>query len=186
MAPAAMSQTQAPSTALAPIRVAPIEKLDLATEYLSFRIGPVSYAIDILSVKEIRSYDPPMPLPNAPPSVVGVVNLRGDVVPIVDLAALLRGVVKEPDASTVVIVTAVGQRVVGWLVDAVSDVVELNEEDMRPAPRCFTIAGQVIERLALLRDARGEKLLTLLEVQALMRSADLQTCVVGSEDRTTN
>lgn len=103
-------------------------------EYLTFRIGDEEYAVDILRVQEIRSYEPPARMAGAPPCVTGVVNLRGVVVPIVDLRLKLDCAPARYDALTVVVVLSLRSGVVGVVVDAVADVVELRDGEILPPP----------------------------------------------------
>ncbi|HWP18171.1 MAG TPA: chemotaxis protein CheW [Burkholderiaceae bacterium] len=135
-------------------------------EYLTFRIGAEEYGIDILKVQEIRSYEPPTRIANAPSHVKGVVNLRGVIVPIVDLRLRLGTASCDYNAFTVVIVLHVAGRVVGVVVDAVSDVLEIPAEQVRPAPEisssvdsaCILGLGQIADRMLILLDI--EKLMT--------------------------
>ena len=103
-------------------------------EYLTFRLGGEEYGIDILRVQEIRSYEQPTRIANAPEFLKGVVNLRGVIVPIIDLRVKLNCPSAEFNAFTVVIVLNIRGRVVGAVVDAVSDVLELQGEAIKPAP----------------------------------------------------
>ena len=109
-----------------------------AGEYLTFRLGGEEYGIDILRVQEIRSYEQPTRIANAPGYIKGVVNLRGVIVPIVDLRVRLGCAQAEYNHFTVVIVLNVKGRVVGAVVDSVSDVLELPAEAIRPAPPMAT------------------------------------------------
>src|SRR5437868_12005217 len=102
-------------------------------EFLTFRLGEEEYGIDILKVQEIRSYEQPTRIANAPAFIKGVVNLRGVIVPIVDLRLKL-GCESNYNSFTVVIVLNVKGRVVGAVVDSVSDVLELPSEAVRPVP----------------------------------------------------
>ncbi|WKB54514.1 chemotaxis protein CheW [Eleftheria terrae] len=134
-------------------------------EYLTFRLGQEEYGIDILKVQEIRSYEPPTRIANAPSHVKGVVNLRGVIVPIVDLRLRLNTANCEYSAFTVVIVLHVANRVVGAVVDGVSDVLEIAPDNVRAAPEigsavdagCITGLAQV-----------GERMLILLDIEQLM------------------
>ncbi|WP_128003730.1 chemotaxis protein CheW, partial [Piscinibacter defluvii] len=103
-------------------------------EFLTFRLGDEEYGIDILRVQEIRSYEQPTRIANAPAFVKGVVNLRGVIVPVVDLRMKLGCPSAEYNTFTVVIVLNVRNRVVGAVVDSVSDVLELPPEAIKPAP----------------------------------------------------
>ena len=139
-------------------------------EYLTFRLGAEEYGIDILRVQEIRSYEPPTRIANAPAFLKGVVNLRGVIVPIVDLRLKLGCDSAEYNNFTVVIVLNVRGRVVGAVVDSVSDVLELAGETIRPAPAMnasidtafITGIGSVAGRM-----------LILMDIEALMSSADM-------------
>ena len=139
-------------------------------EYLTFRLGAEEYGIDILRVQEIRSYEPPTRIANAPPFIKGVVNLRGVIVPIVDLRLKLGCDSAGYNHFTVVIVLNVRGRVVGAVVDAVSDVLALAGEAIRPAPALhasfdtgfITGIGSVADRM-----------LILIDIEALMGSADM-------------
>ena len=103
-------------------------------EFLTFRLGAEEYGIDILRVQEIRSYEQPTRIANAPSFIKGVVNLRGVIVPIVDLRMKLGCDSAEYNTFTVVIVLNVKGRVVGAVVDSVSDVLELSRDSIKPAP----------------------------------------------------
>jgi purine-binding chemotaxis protein CheW len=139
-----------------------------AREYLTFRLGAEEYAIDILRVQEIRGYEPPTRIADAPARVKGVVNLRGEIVPIVDLRLHL-GVEPRFDSTTVTIVLNVGRRTIGAVVDSVSDVTRLADEDIRPAP---DFAGGAdapqITGLGSLKQGDLERMLILLDVEQLM------------------
>ena len=140
-------------------------------EFLTFRLGAEEYGIDILKVQEIRSYEQPTRIANAPAFIKGVVNLRGVIVPIVDLRLKLGCESVEYNSFTVVIVLNVRGRVVGAVVDSVSDVLELPATAIRPAPpmasngadnACLTGIGSV-----------GERMLILMDIEALMSSPDM-------------
>jgi purine-binding chemotaxis protein CheW len=103
-------------------------------QVVSFKVGQEHYGIDIQLVREIRAWQVATPLPNTPPFVRGVINLRGTIVPVLDLRARFGQGTTEPSAAHVIIVVAVGTRIVGILVDAVSDIVTLPKGDIRPVP----------------------------------------------------
>lgn len=103
-------------------------------EYLTFTLGEEEYAIDILKVQEIRGYDQPTLIANTPPFIKGVINLRGIIVPIVDLRLKLNLPRVEYTPFTVVIILNVAGRVVGAVVDSVSDVLRLTPDEIRTAP----------------------------------------------------
>ena len=103
-------------------------------ELVTFGIGQERYAIDIQSVREIRSWSPVTPLPNSQPFMQGVVNLRGVVLPVMDLSRRLGGPASEPSARHAVIVIEHDGRMMGLLVDAVSDIIGIEPESLQPAP----------------------------------------------------
>ena len=154
-----------------------------AGEFLTFRLGDEEYGIDILRVQEIRSYEPPTRIANAPPFVKGVVNLRGVIVPIIDLRLKLGCEKAELNGFTVVVVLNVRGRVVGTVVDSVSDVMELTREQIKPAPAlASTIDAGFITGIGTVRHSGGgdgapvndsERMLILIDIEALMSSADM-------------
>ena len=139
-------------------------------EVLSFRLGKEEYAISILKVQEIRGYEEPTLLPSAPACIKGIQNLRGSIVPIVDMRILFN--LGEPtyDQFTVVIVLNIKNHVIGVVVDSVSDVVTLTDEQMRAAPDMGTTAdGDYITGLGTV----GERMLIVLDIDKLMSSEQL-------------
>ncbi|MCA1248606.1 chemotaxis protein CheW [Massilia sp. MS-15] len=139
-------------------------------EVLSFRLAQEEYAISILKVQEIRGYETPTLLPSAPPCIKGIVNLRGAIVPIVDMRILFRLGEPSYDQFTVVIVLNIRQHVIGMVVDSVSDVVTLLDEQIRPAPEMGASAdGDAITGLGTV----GERMLILLDIDKLMSSEQL-------------
>ncbi len=142
-----------------------------AGEYLTFRLGTEEYGIDILKVQEIRSYEAPTRIANAPEFIKGVVNLRGVIVPIVDLRVKLHCPSAEVNSFTVVIVLNVKNRVVGAVVDSVSDVLELNKEQIKPPPEMSSAAVDThyITGIATV----AERMLILMDIEGLMSSADM-------------
>ena len=141
-------------------------------EFLTFKLGGEEYGIDILKVQEIRGYEAVTRIANAPAFIKGVVNLRGVIVPIVDLRVKFALGEARYDAFTVVIILNVGGRVVGAVVDSVSDVLELGEGQIKPAPELDSLlqAGHI---LGLGTAAGGERLLILLDIERLIGSAEL-------------
>ena len=139
-------------------------------EYLTFRLGAEEYGIDILRVQEIRSYEEPTRIANAPHFIKGVVNLRGVIVPVVDLRMKLGCEKVEYNGFTVVIVLNVHGRVVGAVVDSVSDVLELAGDVIKAAPEMNTgVDTSFITGIASV----GERMLILMDIAALMSSADM-------------
>lgn len=142
----------------------------LRGEYLTFRLGNEEYGIDILKVQEIRSYEVPTRIANAAPCFKGVVNLRGVIVPIVDLRLKFGCDSVEYNSFTVVIVLNIRNRVVGAVVDSVSDVLELPGEAVRPAPDIDTsVDTSYITGIASIQD----RMLILLDIESLMGGADM-------------
>ena len=140
-------------------------------EYLTFRLGAEEYGIDILRVQEIRSYEQPTRIANAPSFLKGVVNLRGVIVPIVDLRLKLGCDSAEYNHFTVVIVLNVKGRVVGAVVDSVSDVMQLNDQTIQPAPE---MSSAVIDTSYITGIANvNERLLILMDIESLMSSAEM-------------
>lgn len=137
----------------------------MAGQYLTFRLGDEEYGVEILAVQEIKGGAAITPIPGTPPHVRGVMNLRGTILPVVDLRARLGGGAGGAGPFPVIVVVRIGERMVGLLVDAVSDVVELAAADIQPAPalgpqagaRIVSGIGQAGERLVVLLDA-GEVL----------------------------
>jgi purine-binding chemotaxis protein CheW len=137
-------------------------------QFLTFRVGAEEYGLDILRVQEIRSYEAPTRVANAPAFVKGVVNLRGVIVPIVDLRIRL-GQASEYNGFTVVIVLNVANRIVGIVVDSVSDVLELSAGEIKPRPEVpAAMDARFITGLGKL----GERMLILLDIEAMIKSPD--------------
>jgi purine-binding chemotaxis protein CheW len=139
-------------------------------QYLTLRLGSEEYAIDILRVQEIRSYEEPTRMVNAPPFIKGVVNLRGVIVPIVDLRMKLNLSKVEYNEFTVVIILNVRGTVIGAVVDSVSDVVTLDAAAIKPAPQFETaLDSRFISGLANV----GERMLIVMNMDAMMSNAEL-------------
>ena len=138
-------------------------------QFLTFRIAEEEYGLDILRVQEIRSYEAPTRVANAPAFVKGVVNLRGVIVPILDLRLRL-GQAGEYNAFTVVIVLNVAGRIVGIVVDSVSDVLELSADEIKPPPE---VAAALDARFITGLGKLGERMLILLDIEAMIQSPDL-------------
>jgi purine-binding chemotaxis protein CheW len=151
-------------------------------EYLAFKLGSEEYCIDILKVQEIRGYDVVTTIPNTPVFMKGVINLRGIIVPILDLRIKLNLAKVEYDQFTVVIILNIQGRVAGVVVDSVSDVIALSADEVKPAPQLgAAIRTEYILGLATVDDrmliiADIEKLTTSDEM-ALIRSASDEATV---------
>lgn len=121
-------------TAVATSETTSSSAISTAAEYLTFRLGKEEYAVDILRVQEIRGYDEATRMANAPDYVKGVINLRGSIVPIIDLRMLFNLPEPSYDSFTVVIVLNVCGTVVGMVVDSVNDVFGIPSQELKPAP----------------------------------------------------
>ena len=141
-----------------------------AQEYLSFILSDEQYALDITSVKEIRGYEKVTPIANAPSHIKGVLNLRGDIVPIIDLRIKFNIPNPTYNAFTIVIMLHVHSRVIGIVVDGVSDVVRLTEEEVRPPPD-FGVAfdSRFLKGLATVDD----HMIILVNIEQLISSGEL-------------
>jgi purine-binding chemotaxis protein CheW len=141
-----------------------------AGEYLTFVLGAEEYGLEILKVQEIRGYDAVTQIANTPDFIKGVVNLRGKIVPIVDLRIKFNLGKVEYDEFTVVIILNLGGRVVGIVVDGVSDVMALKEEQIRDVPSLVTsIDTKYIVGLATVE----EKMFILVDIEQLMSSQEM-------------
>ncbi len=143
-------------------------------EFLTIRLGAEEYGIDILRVQEIRSYEVPTRIAQAPDFMRGVVNLRGVIVPIIDLRLKLG--CTQPDGSvsynefTVVVVLNVADRIVGAVVDAVADVLAVKAEEVRPAPSMnATVDTSFITGLV----SMDQRTIILLDIVSLMSSPEM-------------
>ncbi|HEU4620678.1 MAG TPA: chemotaxis protein CheW [Burkholderiaceae bacterium] len=143
----------------------------LPREYLTFRLGSEEYGIDILKTQEIRGYEQPTRIANAPAFIKGVINLRGTIVPIVDMRLKFGCENAEYNSFTVVIILNVAQRVVGMVVDSVSDVMELTADQIRPAPELSSSAVDSGYILGL--GSVGERMLILVDIEALMSDSSM-------------
>ncbi len=139
-------------------------------EFLAFKLGAEEYGIDILRVQEIRSYEEPTRIANAPEFIKGVINLRGVIVPIVDMRLKFNHAEANYDAFTVVIVLNIGTRVVGMVVDSVSDVISLGPDHLRPVPE---LSASIATDHLLAIGAIDERMLILVDIEKLMTSPDM-------------
>jgi purine-binding chemotaxis protein CheW len=146
-------------------------------EVLTFRLGAEEYGIDILKVQEIRGYDTVTRIANAPQFIKGVINLRGVIVPIVDLRLKFNLGEARYDSFTVVIILNVANRVVGAVVDSVSDVLELNAEQVRAAPEFNSLLdASYIMGIGSVKsgtEEQQERMLILVDIEKLMTAADM-------------
>jgi purine-binding chemotaxis protein CheW len=133
-------------------------------ELLSFHCGGRAYAIDIMAVREIRTWSEPTPLPHCPPYMLGMLNLRGSVLPVIDLSLRLGQSASVEDRRNVIIIVQHGTSIQGLLVEAVSDIIAPDAADMQEVPRLpngeqsmadglFVLGDDVVQRLSLERVA---------------------------------
>ncbi len=139
-------------------------------EFLAFKLGQEEYGIDIQQVQELRSYDTVTRIANAPEHIKGVVNLRGVIVPIIDMRIKFGMEEVRYDSFTVVIVLTIGTQVVGMVVDGVSDVITLAPEQLRPVPE---FSGALDARSVLAIGSVGERMLILLDIERVMAGVEL-------------
>lgn len=139
-------------------------------EFLTFVLGEETYALDIMTVKEIRGYETATKIANAPSFIKGVINLRGDIVPIIDLRIKFGIGEATYNEWTIVIMLNIHERIVGIVVDGVSDVMNLEEEDIKPAPE-FGVAfdSRYLHGLAALE----ENMVIIVDIEALISSDEL-------------
>ena len=148
----------------------PVADNVLAREFLTFTLGDEEYGIDILKVQEIRGYDAVTKVPDTPEFIKGVINLRGTIVPIADLRIKFRVGEATYNEFTVVIILHVLGRVVGVVVDGVSDVISLSPENIQPAPE-FGAALETEYLLGL--GTVAERMLILVDIEKLMSRRDM-------------
>jgi len=139
-------------------------------EFLVFTLGDEEYGIDILKVQEIRGYDQVTRIANTPAFIKGVTNLRGVIVPIIDLRIKFAQPGVEYNDNTVVIVLNLVQRVVGIVVDGVSDVLSLTADQIRPSPEfAVTMSTESLPGLGAL----GDRMLILVDIEKLLSSEEM-------------
>jgi purine-binding chemotaxis protein CheW len=146
------------------------EAAQAGREYLSFVLGEAQYCIDILKVQEIRTYEEPTRIANTPEFIKGVMNLRGNIVPIIDLRVKFGLPEPRYDSQTVVIVLNVAKRTVGVVVDGVSDVIALPAAAIRPPPE---LGGALDMRYLQGLATVGDQMLILIDIERLMSSRDM-------------
>jgi purine-binding chemotaxis protein CheW len=137
---------------------------DEVHQFLTFALGDQEFGIEILRVQEIKNFTRITPIPNMPPCIKGVMNLRGTVVPIVDLRIKFAMETSEYNQFTVIIVVNVGTRIMGLIVDAVSDVLNVEPTEIESAPDLGSIDTSFISGLA----KSADRLVTLLNIEQLL------------------
>jgi purine-binding chemotaxis protein CheW len=140
------------------------------SQYLTFTLGAEEYGVEILKVQEIRGYAAVTPVPDTPPEIKGVMDLRGTVIPVVDLRTKLGMSDAAYTPFTVIVVVTVGTRVLGLVVDAVSDVLSIPGSDVQPTPDFGAdVNAKFIGGMA----KAAEKLVVLLNLDEILRGQDL-------------
>jgi len=139
-------------------------------EFLTFQLGEENYAVDIMKVREIRGYEPVTRIANSPPFIKGVLNLRGDIVPVIDLRLKFNVGEASYNEFTIVIMLTIQQRIVGVVVDAVSDVIRPTAAELKPPPE-FGVAFDHQYLLGLVQ--QGAQMFILLNIDALITSREL-------------
>ena len=158
------------ATALAPSHQGTNAIEAMVQEYLTFTLGEEEYGVDILKVQEIRGYDTITRMPDAPDFIKGVINLRGTIVPVVDMRIKFKLGRVVYDEFTVMIILNLGRRVVGMVVDGVSDVMQLNPDQIRPAPE---FGGGVNTKYITGLGALEQRMLILVDIEKLMSATDM-------------
>ena len=165
-----MQATDTSSTDSAATRSGGLSAVTAIREFLTFKLGAEEYGMDILRVQELRSYEKPTRIANTEPFIKGVINLRGVIAPIIDLRLKLNLAEVTYDSSTVVIVINVAGRVVGVVVDGVSDVISLEPDQLRSTPDfSSTIANEHVLAIGALEG----RMLILLDIEKLMTSPEM-------------
>ena len=140
------------------------------TEFLAYRLGSEEYGIDIQKVQELRGYDAVTAIASAPAFIKGVVNLRGIIVPIIDMRIKFNLGTAVYDQFTVVIILNIAGRIMGMVVDSVSDVITLTASQIRPAP---AMGAAVDSGYLMGLGTIDERMLILLDIDRLMSSAEI-------------
>jgi purine-binding chemotaxis protein CheW len=140
-------------------------------ELISFRIGAQEFCVDIMAIREIRGWTPATALPQSPSFVKGVINLRGAVLPIVDLAARLGFEATQASDRNVIIVAQIGEQVVGLLVDAVSDILTVTDDVIQPTPDVASETAKTFVRGLIAMDGR---MISLIGLERVLPDAELE------------
>jgi purine-binding chemotaxis protein CheW len=147
-----------------------VDIVDDGREFLAFKLGAEEYGIDILKVQEIRGYEAVTRIASAPEFIKGVINLRGIIIPVVDMRIKFALGTPTYDQFTVVIILNISGRVVGMVVDGVSDVTTLSQEQIRPAP---DMGASFDSQFMIGLGTIDERMLILIDIDKLMSSPDM-------------
>jgi purine-binding chemotaxis protein CheW len=142
----------------------------IARELVAFRVDSQEYCVDIMSVREIRGWTPATAIPQSPDYVRGVINLRGSVLPIVDLASRFGLKPPEPTARHVIIIAQIGKQVIGLLVDAVSDILTVLSEKIQPTPDVASDVARSFVRGVLAIEGR---MISLIDLDNVLPQAQI-------------
>jgi purine-binding chemotaxis protein CheW len=146
-------------------------------QFLTFRLGDELYGVDVLQVQEIKGYTAVTKIPNTPSHIKGVMNLRGAIVPIVELRATFGMETIENTMLTVIVVVVVRDRAIGLVVDSVSDVLNIDHKDIQPPPEFGTkVDVSVLNGIA----KSGDKLVVILNIERLLMDGNMQVAAVGT------
>lgn len=151
---------------------------DAAREILVFVLGQEEYGVDILKVQEIRGYEKVTPIPSAPAYLKGVMNLRGTIVPVLDMRMKFGMAEPRYDSFTVVIILRIAGRVIGIVVDGVSDVVPLGPGDVKPAPQLGALVDSAFLAGLATRDGR---MILLMDIERFLSSGELNLLAQAAE-----
>lgn len=136
-------------------------------QFITFRSGEQEFGADIMVIREIRGWTETTPLPHSPLHVRGVINLRGVVLPVVDLKALLGGQQTDANVKHVIVVMQAGDRTMGLLVDAVSDIMTVTASEIQPTPELARDSlASIVEGIAVM----AERMVTILGIERLMET----------------
>ena len=149
----------------------PSTQAGVGRELISFRIGAQEFCVDIMEVREIRGWTPATALPQAPAFVRGVINLRGAVLPIVDLASRLGFESTEVNDRNVIIVADIGGQVVGLLIDAVSDILTITDDMIQPTPDVASETAKTFVRGLIPMDGR---MISLIGLERVLPDVELE------------
>jgi purine-binding chemotaxis protein CheW len=150
------------------------QQIGLATDgnqFLTFQLGDELYGVDILRVQEIKGYTTVTKIPNTPSHIKGVLNLRGTIVPIVELRTKFGMPTIDYTMFTVIVVVVVKEKIMGLVVDAVSDVLNIERKDIQPPPQ---FGAKVDVSFVNGIGKSGDKLVALLDMDRLLSDGDLQ------------
>jgi len=146
-------------------------------QFLTFQLGDELYGVDILRVQEIKGYTTVTKIPNTPPHIKGVLNLRGTIVPIIELRTKFGMPTIDYTMFTVIVVVVVQEKIMGLVVDAVSDVLDIDRKDIQPPPE---FGAKVDVSFIKGIGKSGDKLIALLDMDRLLSNGDMQAAALAA------